>query len=83
VLVKEEGRAAGALGWTLYWEYIQYCGLLESVVIMLAMIAGAAVWFYTQFWVGLWGASPVEEQREPYWLEVHLHTNNSPRLQHA
>jgi hypothetical protein len=39
---------------------------------MSAIIAGAAVWFYIQYWVGLWGAASPEEQTKTYWVEVRV-----------
>jgi hypothetical protein len=69
-LVKEETRELGRVSLGVYLAYVKFAGVTATVFTMVAMLVGASLLFYTQYWIGLWGAAPPEEQVETIWLKV-------------
>lgn len=61
-LVATEGREIGSVSWSVYGQYCKQMGLLTTVLLVGALIAGQGCLLSAEWWLALWSSSPPADQ---------------------
>jgi len=67
-LVVREERSEGRVTWEVYGRLLRRVGLVQVSIIAVGLLAGQAIYLYSDYWLARWASVPPEEQHRAYWV---------------